>query len=63
MVINLGWHEDVTEKDIKEAIEHLLKEPEKRKSMGLKDKEMVDGNGARRIVYEIERVRKTKGNL
>lgn len=63
VVVNLGWHENVAEKDIKEAIEHLLKEPEKRKSMCSKGKEMVDGNGARRIVYEIERVRKTKGNL
>ena len=53
VVVNIGWHEDVTEKDIRDALKHLLIEPEKRKSMGLKGKEMVDGNGAKRVVEKM----------
>jgi len=53
VVVNLGWHEDVTEMDIKDAVQNLLADSDKRSSMGLKGKMMVDGNGAIRVVEKI----------
>ena len=53
VVVNLGWHEDVTEMDIKDAVQNLLADSDKRRSMGLKGKMMVDGNGAIRVVEKI----------
>lgn len=53
VVVNLGWHEDVTEMDIRDAVQNLLADSDKRKSMGLKGKIMVDGNGTIRVVEKI----------
>ena len=53
VVVNMGWHENVTEMDIKNAVENLLADSDKRRSMGLKGKMMVDGNGARRVVQKV----------
>ena len=52
-LINLGWHENVTERDIKDAVEKLLKDSASRKMMGLKGKKMVDGMGVKKIVEKI----------
>lgn len=51
--INLGWFEDVTEEGIKEAVEDLIKNREKREAMSKKGKELVDGRGVERVVEEI----------
>lgn len=53
VVVNLGWHKDVTEMDIRDAIQNLLADSDKRRSMGLKGKMMVDGAGAIRVVEKI----------
>ena len=53
VVVNLGWHGDVTEMDIRDAVQNLLADSDKRRSMGLKGKMMVDGNGAIRVVEKI----------
>ena len=52
-VVNLGWHEDVTERDIKDAVEKLLKDFASRKMMSLKGKKMVDGMGTKKVVEKI----------
>ncbi len=52
-LINLGWHEDVTERDIKDAVEKLLRDSVSRKMMSLKGKKMVDGMGTKRVVEKI----------
>lgn len=53
VVVNLGWHEDVTEMDIKNAVENLLADSDKRKSMSLKGKEITDGMGANRVIEKM----------
>ena len=53
VVVNLGWHEDVTEMDIKNAVENLLADSDKREKMNLKGKEMVDGIGIKKVVEKI----------
>ena len=53
VVVNLGWHGDVTEMDIRDAVQNLLADSDKRRNMGLKGKMMVDGNGAIRVVEKI----------
>jgi len=53
VVVNLGWHEDVTEMDIKNAVENLLADSDKRGKMNLKGKEMVDGIGIKKVVEKI----------
>lgn len=53
VVVNLGWHGDVTEIDIRDAVQNLLADSDKRRSMGLKGKMMVDGNGNIRVVEKM----------
>jgi len=48
-VVNLGWHEDVTEMDIRDAVENLLTDSDKRKKMSLNSMELVDGKGVGRV--------------
>ncbi len=52
-LINLGWHENVTERDIKDAVEKLLRDSASRKMMSLKGKKMVDGMGTKKVVEKI----------
>ena len=53
IVMHLGWHEDVTEMDIRDAVENLLTDSGKRKRIGLKGKEIADGIGANRVVEKM----------
>lgn len=53
VVVNMGWHENVTEKDIKFAVENLLKDLEKRKMISLRSKRIVDGMGANRVIEKM----------
>lgn len=48
VVVNLGWHEDVTKMDIRDAVENLLADSEKRNKMSFKSMQLVDGAGAGR---------------
>jgi len=51
VVVNLGWHENVTVMDIKDAVGNLMKDPDKRKKMSSKGREMVDGKGVVRAAH------------
>jgi UDP-2,4-diacetamido-2,4,6-trideoxy-beta-L-altropyranose hydrolase len=53
IVINLGWYENVRASDIKDAVESLIDNCNKRIMMELKGKELVDGSGAKRVVETI----------
>ena len=53
VAVNLGWHEQVPTADITEAINRLVRSPEKRSEMTCKVQAMIDGLGANRIVKEI----------
>lgn len=52
--INLGWFKDVSETMIQESVKKLIYDQNLRKKMGEHGKTLVDGNGARRIVNEME---------
>lgn len=56
VVINLGWHEDVTEYDINETLENLIKKPSLLSDLSAKSRDMVDGKGAMRVAEEICRL-------
>lgn len=53
IIINLGWHQDVTREQIGLALQELLRQPTKSETMSKKGKKLVDGNGARRVVLAI----------
>jgi UDP-2,4-diacetamido-2,4,6-trideoxy-beta-L-altropyranose hydrolase len=48
-IINLGWYHNVTENNIKEAIEGLIDNPQKMVSMSDKSRNLVDGEGVNRV--------------
>ena len=48
-LINLGWYHNVTEKNIKEAVEGLIDNPNKMASMSGKSRNLVDGEGVNRV--------------
>jgi UDP-2,4-diacetamido-2,4,6-trideoxy-beta-L-altropyranose hydrolase len=52
-LINLGWYQNVTENNIKEAIEGLINNPQKMASMSDKSRSLVDGEGVIRVVDTI----------
>jgi len=53
IAVNLGHYKYVNENNIKVAVENLINSAHKRKLMGLKGKETVDGKGAERVVEVI----------
>ncbi|WP_199317433.1 PseG/SpsG family protein [Planktothricoides raciborskii] len=53
VIINLGWHQDVTIDKIGLALQELLWEGLKVETMSKKGQTLVDGNGARQVVLEI----------
>ncbi len=53
IVINLGWFEDVKEKDIASALEDLLDKPDTIRQMSLKSMEVVDALGTGRVAREL----------
>jgi len=50
ILINLGWHEHITEECIKNEIEKLIGNHDERKRMGQRAKEIVDGKGVEKVV-------------
>jgi len=53
IVMHLGWHKDVEESDINEAVRKLLYNPEKIKIMSEKSRALVDGEGIKRVMNKI----------
>jgi UDP-2,4-diacetamido-2,4,6-trideoxy-beta-L-altropyranose hydrolase len=53
VIINLGWHQDVTIGQISFAVKELIGDRCKRETMSKKGQELVDGNGSRRVVSEM----------
>jgi UDP-2,4-diacetamido-2,4,6-trideoxy-beta-L-altropyranose hydrolase len=50
VVVSCGWHEDVEDTKISEAIQELSQSHSRRVRMSKKGKEMIDGQGAFRVV-------------
>jgi len=48
-LINLGWYYNVTENNIKEAVENLIADPQKIVSMSDKSRRLVDGEGVNKV--------------
>lgn len=53
LAVNLGWHQDVAIEQIGLALQELIGDHPKRETMSKKGRELVDGNGARRVVSEM----------
>jgi UDP-2,4-diacetamido-2,4,6-trideoxy-beta-L-altropyranose hydrolase len=56
VLINLGWYHNVTEKNIKEAVEGLIDNPQKLVSMSDKSRRLVDGKGVGRVIDTISSI-------
>ncbi|MFN9669315.1 MAG: UDP-2,4-diacetamido-2,4,6-trideoxy-beta-L-altropyranose hydrolase, partial [Pseudanabaena sp.] len=52
-IINLGWHQDVTIEQIGLVLRELIGDRPKRETMSKKGRELVDGNGAKRVISKI----------
>ncbi|MFN9607401.1 MAG: UDP-2,4-diacetamido-2,4,6-trideoxy-beta-L-altropyranose hydrolase [Pseudanabaena sp.] len=55
-IINLGWHQDVTIEQIGLVLRELIGDRPKRETMSKKGRELVDGNGAKRVISKIHRM-------
>ncbi|WP_027255509.1 UDP-2,4-diacetamido-2,4,6-trideoxy-beta-L-altropyranose hydrolase [Planktothrix agardhii] len=53
LAVNLGWHQDVTIEEIGLALRESIGDRPKRETMSKRERELVDGNGARRVVSEM----------
>lgn len=53
IVVNLGWFQDVTSSSIAAIMNKLISDRETLRSMSVKAMEIVDGEGAKRVVEEI----------
>jgi UDP-2,4-diacetamido-2,4,6-trideoxy-beta-L-altropyranose hydrolase len=56
VAINLGWHENISLKEITQAVSSLMKDAELRGKMSSRGKHLVDGLGAERVLAEMNRV-------
>jgi UDP-2,4-diacetamido-2,4,6-trideoxy-beta-L-altropyranose hydrolase len=55
ITVNLGWSTKVTAEKIKNSIEGLIADPEKRSEMSRLGRELVDGEGVNRIIDVLAR--------
>jgi UDP-2,4-diacetamido-2,4,6-trideoxy-beta-L-altropyranose hydrolase len=53
IVVNLGWHEELNEKDISHAVKCLIADAAARKAMEDLGKGLVDGEGAERVAARL----------
>ena len=53
VIVSCGWHENVEETKISEAIHELSQSHSRRVRMSMKGKEMIDGQGAFRVVQSM----------
>lgn len=54
-IINMGWHDDVTPKDIAETLTLLNQTPDKLRQISMRASQICDSSGANRLIMEIER--------
>ncbi|AMA08229.1 UDP-2,4-diacetamido-2,4,6-trideoxy-beta-L-altropyranose hydrolase [Picosynechococcus sp. PCC 73109] len=54
VVINLGWHLNVTEKVIAQTVSQLLNNPQQRHSMSQAARQLIDGQGSQRVVAKMQ---------
>jgi spore coat polysaccharide biosynthesis predicted glycosyltransferase SpsG len=50
IAVNLGWHEEVSEEQIAEALRKLIEERVRREMMSARGRQLIDGQGAERAV-------------
>ena len=53
VIINLGWHQDVTIEQIGLVLRELIGDRHKRENMSQKGRKLVDGNGASRVASQM----------
>ncbi|MCL1491736.1 MAG: UDP-2,4-diacetamido-2,4,6-trideoxy-beta-L-altropyranose hydrolase [Pseudanabaena sp. Salubria-1] len=53
VIINLGWHQDVTIEQIGLRLRELIGDRHKREDMSQKGRKLVDGNGASRVASQM----------
>jgi spore coat polysaccharide biosynthesis predicted glycosyltransferase SpsG len=53
VIINLGWHQDVTIEQIVLVLRELIGDRHKREDMSQKGCKLVDGNGASRVALQM----------
>lgn len=53
VIINLGWHQDVTIEQIVLVLRELIGDRHKREDMSQKGRKLVDGNGASRVASQM----------
>ncbi|MCX5964345.1 MAG: UDP-2,4-diacetamido-2,4,6-trideoxy-beta-L-altropyranose hydrolase [Cyanobacteria bacterium] len=53
VIINLGWHQEVTIEKISLVLRELIGDRPRREGMSQKGRDLVDGNGAMRVVSEM----------
>jgi UDP-2,4-diacetamido-2,4,6-trideoxy-beta-L-altropyranose hydrolase len=51
---NLGWHTRLTEAELADAVAELMKDQAARRDMGARGRELVDGDGGRRVVRALQ---------
>jgi UDP-2,4-diacetamido-2,4,6-trideoxy-beta-L-altropyranose hydrolase len=54
IAISLGWHANLSEKRISDALVNLLNDQELRRTMGERSRNLVDGKGAARVVQVLQ---------
>lgn len=59
IIVNLGWHDQVSTDKMAKTIEKLIHDPKKRLKMSLLGRQLVDGEGASRVIMNLrgERLR------
>ena len=53
LIVNLGWHQQITLKQISLAVEELIDKRNEREEMSKRGRELVDGNGANLVVSQM----------
>lgn len=53
---NLGWHSEVTQTKISEAVDTLVADPPRRRSMSMRGHQLINGRGAEKVRMEIEKL-------
>ncbi|BAW97774.1 glycosyltransferase family 28 protein (plasmid) [[Synechococcus] sp. NIES-970] len=56
VVINLGWHLDVTKGAIAQAVSHLLQNSQQQQAMSQKAQQLIDGKGSQRVIEAMQRL-------
>jgi UDP-2,4-diacetamido-2,4,6-trideoxy-beta-L-altropyranose hydrolase len=50
IVVNLGWHHDLSSAKIAQAVQNLALDVDKRTQMQRSGRDLVDGNGTQRVL-------------